>query len=68
METIENLCHKLEVEMAEFSHLDQEGKVVMVDVTDKISNNRIAKAEGRITMLPETISAIQLNSIPKVMF
>lgn len=51
--------------MAEFSHLDQEGKVVMVDVTDKISNNRIAKAEGRITMLPETISAIQLNSIPK---
>ena len=51
--------------MVEFSHLDKEGKAQMVDVTDKISNNRMAKAEGRITMLPDTISAIQLNNIPK---
>ncbi len=65
METLGNLCHKLEVKMVEFSHLDKEGKVQMVDVTDKRSNNRMAKAEGRITMLPDTISAIQLNNIPK---
>ena len=45
--------------MEELSHLDEEGNVKMVDVTNKISNNRIAKAEGKITMLPETILAIQ---------
>ena len=41
--------------MEELSHLDKEGNVKMVDVTDKISNNRIAKAKGKITMVPETI-------------
>jgi len=51
--------------MEELSHLDEEGNVKMVDVTNKISNNRIAKAEGKITMLPETISAIQSSSLPK---
>ena len=51
--------------MEELSHLDTEGNVKMVDVTNKISNNRIAKAEGKITMLPETISAIQSSSLPK---
>ena len=51
--------------MEELSHLDQEGNVQMVDVTNKISNNRIAKAEGKITMLPETILAIQSSSLPK---
>ena len=65
MVIIENLCPKLGVEMKDFSHLDQKGNVKMVDVTDKISNNRIAKAEGRITMLSDTISAIQLDRLPK---
>ena len=51
--------------MEELSHLDQEGNIKMVDVTNKISNNRIAKAEGKITMLPETILAIQSSSLPK---
>ena len=51
--------------MEELSHLDKEGNVKMVDVTNKISNNRIAKAEGKITMLPETILAIQSSSLPK---
>ena len=45
--------------MEELSHLDEEGNVKMVDVTNKTSNNRIAKAEGKITMLPETILGIQ---------
>ena len=51
--------------MEELSHLDKEGNVQMVDVTNKISNNRIAKAEGKITMLPENILAIQSSSLPK---
>ena len=37
----------------------------MVDVTDKVSTARIARAESKITMKPETISAIQDNSLPK---
>ena len=51
--------------MNEFSHLDKDGHVKMVDVTDKVSTVRIAKAEGKITMLPETIVAIMDDVIPK---
>jgi molybdenum cofactor biosynthesis protein MoaC len=51
--------------MSEFSHLDRKGNVKMVDVTDKVPTVRIAKAEGRITLLPETVLAITDNAIPK---
>jgi cyclic pyranopterin phosphate synthase len=51
--------------MSEFSHLDKHGNVKMVDVTDKVTTARMAKAEGKITMLPETISAIQNDALPK---
>jgi len=51
--------------MNDFTHLDKSGNVKMVDVTDKLSSTRIAKAEGNISMLPETISAIQNDSLPK---
>jgi molybdenum cofactor biosynthesis protein MoaC len=37
----------------------------MVDVTDKVVTVRIAKAEGKISMLPETILAIQDDALPK---
>ena len=37
----------------------------MVDVTDKVVTTRIAKAEGKIVMLPETILAIQNDALPK---
>ena len=37
----------------------------MVDVTDKVVTTRIAKAEGKIFMLPETILAIQNDVLPK---
>jgi molybdenum cofactor biosynthesis protein MoaC len=51
--------------MSEFSHLDKKGNVKMVDVTDKVATVRMAKAEGKISMLPETISSIQSDSLPK---
>jgi len=51
--------------MSEFSHLDKFGNVKMVDVTDKVSTARMAKAEGKISMLPETISAINNDALPK---
>lgn len=51
--------------MNEFSHLDKHGNVKMVDVTDKVSTARMAKAEGKITMNPETVLAIQDETLPK---
>ena len=51
--------------MKVFSHLDEDGNVKMVDVTDKVSTVRIAKAEGKIIMLPETITAITDDAVPK---
>lgn len=51
--------------MNDFSHLDNKGNVKMVDVTDKVMTVRIAKAEGKISMLPETILAIQNDALPK---
>ena len=51
--------------MSEFSHLDKKGNIKMVDVTDKITTVRIAKAEGVISMQPDTISAIQDDALPK---
>ena len=51
--------------MNDFSHLDNKGNVKMVDVTDKVVTVRIAKAEGKISMLPETILAIQNDALPK---
>ena len=51
--------------MNEFSHLDKDGNVRMVDVTDKAATVRTAKASGKITMLSETITAIKDNTLPK---
>ena len=51
--------------MSNFSHLDDKGNVRMVDVTEKVNSLRVAKAEGRIYMRPETIAAIQNDELPK---
>ena len=51
--------------MNEFSHLDKDGNVRMVDVTDKAATVRTAKASGKVTMLSKTITAIKDNTLPK---
>ena len=51
--------------MNDFSHLDKQGNVRMVDVTDKQDSLRIAKAEGKIFLHPETIKKIKDDSLPK---
>ena len=51
--------------MNEFSHLDSNGDVKMVDVTDKTATERMAKAEGKIHLQQATIALIQDDSIPK---
>lgn len=47
------------------THLDESGRVSMVDVTDKQVTDRIATAQGRVTMAPETLQLILANQTPK---
>jgi cyclic pyranopterin phosphate synthase len=47
------------------THLDEEGRPVMVDVTGKENSRRRAVAEGAIRMAPETLEAIRSGKTPK---
>ena len=51
--------------MTKFSHIDEKGNVKMVDVTNKLLTVRVAKAEGKINMRPETIAGIKDGELPK---
>ncbi|MFP5505585.1 MAG: cyclic pyranopterin monophosphate synthase MoaC [Gammaproteobacteria bacterium] len=44
--------------MSEFTHFDAAGRAVMVDVAAKADTRRVAVAEGRIRMLPDTLARI----------
>lgn len=44
--------------MSELTHFNSAGDAHMVDVGDKNITRRVAVAEGRITMLPDTLSLI----------
>lgn len=47
------------------SHIDGDGRIAMVDVTEKDVTDRVATASGRITMDPATLSLILENRIAK---
>jgi cyclic pyranopterin phosphate synthase len=47
------------------THLDEKGRAKMVDVSSKDVTFRRAKAEGRVRMLPETLSRIFEGDLPK---
>ena len=49
----------------EFSHVDQNGKVQMVDVSKKEITERTARAVGEIKMQPETLKMIKAGNIKK---
>ena len=49
----------------EFSHLDETGRVRMVDVGDKAVTHRAAAATGTIRMSRECLSAIEENRVAK---
>lgn len=48
-----------------FSHLDEEGKAVMVDVSNKPRVRREASALGKVYLQPETIQLIKNNLVKK---
>jgi cyclic pyranopterin phosphate synthase len=51
--------------MAKLSHLDDQGRARMVDVSDKDVTNRIAVARGTIHMRPETLELILEGKVEK---
>ncbi|BAZ93155.1 cyclic pyranopterin monophosphate synthase accessory protein [Thiohalobacter sp. COW1] len=51
--------------MSEFTHFNAAGEAHMVDVGDKDSTRRVAVAEGRIEMQPETLAMIRAGDHKK---
>ena len=51
--------------MSSFTHIDDQGRVRMVDVTDKGATDRTAIARGAVQMRPETLEMIQDRRIKK---
>ncbi|HON89070.1 MAG TPA: cyclic pyranopterin monophosphate synthase MoaC, partial [Spirochaetales bacterium] len=49
----------------QLTHVDENGKARMVDVSAKPRVRRTARAEGFIRLHPETIQAIKANTIAK---
>jgi cyclic pyranopterin monophosphate synthase len=50
---------------AELTHLDEEGAARMVDVGAKPDSERVAVAEARVRMSPETAAAVERGDAPK---
>ena len=48
-----------------FTHIDDQGRVRMVDVTSKAATDRTARAQAVVCMLPETFAMIQDQTIKK---
>ena len=51
--------------MTEFTHLDEEGRVRMVDVTAKAATVRTALAGGEVRMRAETFELIRDGKVKK---
>ncbi|MFZ0610706.1 MAG: cyclic pyranopterin monophosphate synthase MoaC [Desulfobacterales bacterium] len=51
--------------MTEFTHLDAEGRVRMVDVTAKEATHRTAVARGAVIMQPATLKKILTGTVTK---
>ena len=51
--------------MSSFTHIDQKGRVTMVDVTDKDATLRTAVAQATISMNPETLHKIITQAVKK---
>lgn len=49
----------------ELTHINQQGRARMVDVTEKAVTFRTALAEGRVRMAPETLELIRTGGAPK---
>ncbi len=51
--------------MPEFTHLDDQGRVRMVDVTAKPATERLARAQAVVRMQPDTLALVQSQGVKK---
>jgi len=51
--------------MSELSHVDEEGRVAMVDTSAKAQTARRAVASARVLMSPATVEAVRAHRTPK---
>jgi len=51
--------------MSQLTHFNESGRARMVDVTDKLATERVAVAQGKVWVLPETLKKIQKGRIAK---
>ena len=51
--------------MKRLSHMDETGRVKMVDTSAKVSTARRAIASARVLMSPETVAAVRAHRTPK---
>lgn len=51
--------------MNEFTHFDEQGRAIMVDVAEKAETRRLAVTAGRIVMRPETLALIRDGAAKK---
>ncbi|MFN2390872.1 MAG: cyclic pyranopterin monophosphate synthase MoaC [Pyrinomonadaceae bacterium] len=51
--------------MKKLSHLDEHGKIKMVDVSEKLATTRRAVASAKILLSKETLDVLQSNENPK---
>ena len=51
--------------MSEFTHIDKQGHVRMVDVTEKRATLRVAVAQGIVSMNPDTFEKIMNQTVQK---
>ncbi|MGB3905014.1 MAG: cyclic pyranopterin monophosphate synthase MoaC [Anaerolineae bacterium] len=51
--------------MMGLTHVDDQGRVRMVDVGEKPETERVAVAKGQVTMRPETLRLIAEKGVPK---
>jgi len=49
----------------QFTHIDEDGNAVMVDVSEKNITERTATAKGSVIMLPETLARIMDGTMKK---
>jgi len=51
--------------MDQLSHIDDEGRIRMVDTSDKATTTRNAVASARVLLSPETLHAVKTHQTPK---
>ncbi len=51
--------------MSKLSHVGEDGRARMVDVSDKPSTSRVATAQGALHCAPETLALVRAGTTPK---